>query len=139
MAFSLNKVMLLGSLGRDAETRFTTGNVSVTNFSIATEHSYKKNDEWVRETTWHNITGFNLSDWLRERLVKGAKVFLEGRLQKRDYTDKDGVKRYSVDIMVDPSTVIVLGEGSGTGSGLTQEAHQEKVKMADNGDDDLPF
>lgn len=137
MAFSLNKVMLLGSLGRDAETRFTTGNISVTNFSIATEHSYKKNDEWVKETTWHNITGFNLSDWLRERLVKGAKVFLEGRLQKRDYTDKDGVKRYSVDIMLDPSTVIVLDSKGGGDAPSYSDVKEAQGSTGDG--DDLPF
>jgi single-strand DNA-binding protein len=71
MAFSLNRIMLIGNLGRDAETRFTNNNVSVTNFSLATTHSYKgKDGEWVNETTWHNITSFNLSDFFKENLKK---------------------------------------------------------------------
>ena len=75
MGFSLNEISLLGTLGRDAETRFTNNNVGVTNFSIATEHSYKdKSDEWVRETTWHNCTAFNLSDFFKDALKKGAKT-----------------------------------------------------------------
>ena len=62
MAFSLNKIMLIGNLGKDAETRFTTNNLSVTNFTLATTNSYKgKDGNWVNETTWHNITSFNLS------------------------------------------------------------------------------
>ena len=81
MAFSLNRIMLIGNLGRDAETRFTNNNVSVTNFSLATTHSYKgKDGDWVNETTWHNITGFNLSDYFKENLKKGKKFYVEGRL-----------------------------------------------------------
>ena len=61
MAFSLNKIMLIGNLGQDAETRFTTNNVGVTSFSMATTHSYKgKDGNWVNETTWHNVVAFNL-------------------------------------------------------------------------------
>jgi len=80
MAFSLNKIMLIGNLGRDVETRFTTANnVSISSFSIATTHSYKgKDGNWVNETTWHNVTVFNLSDFMKENLKKGRKVFVEG-------------------------------------------------------------
>lgn len=138
MGFSVNKVTLLGKLGRDAETRFTTSNVSVTNFSIATDHSYKnkKDDEWVKETTWHNLTGFNLSDFIKKKLKKGAQVYCEGRIQKREYTDKDGVKRYSVDVMVDPSTIIVLGE---TGRSSENEEATVEEPASNTGDGDLPF
>ncbi len=91
MAFSLNKIQLIGNLGRDAETRFTTNNLSVTNFSIATTRSYKDKDgNWQNETTWHNVTGFNLSDYYKDNLKKGKKFYIEGRISKRDYNDKDG-------------------------------------------------
>ena len=100
MAFSLNKIMLIGNFGRDAETRFTTNNLSVTNFSLATTYSYKgKDGNWVNETTWHNITSFNLSDFFKDNLKKGKKFYVEGRLQKREYTDKEGIKRYSTDVI----------------------------------------
>ncbi|MGE5812773.1 MAG: single-stranded DNA-binding protein, partial [Ignavibacteria bacterium] len=69
MAFSLNKIMLIGNLGKDAETRFTTTNVSVTTFTMATTSSYKgKDGNWINETTWHNIVGYNLSDFFKENL-----------------------------------------------------------------------
>jgi single-strand DNA-binding protein len=102
MAFSLNRVMLIGNLGRDAETRFTANNLSVTSFSMATSHRYKgKDGNWVDETTWHNVVSFNLSDWFKENLKKGKKFYVEGRLSKRDYTDKDGVKRYTTEVITD--------------------------------------
>lgn len=102
MSFSVNKIILIGSLGKDAETRVTQNNVSITNFSVATSHSYKGKDEnWVNETTWHNCTLFNPSDFTKSALKKGAKVYVEGRLSKKEYTDKEGIKRYSVDVMVE--------------------------------------
>src|SRR5574338_822847 len=114
MAFSLNKIMLIGNLGRDVETRFTSGNVSISSFSMATTNSYKgKDGNWVNETTWHNITVFNLSDFMKENLKKGRKVYVEGRLTKREYTDKEGVKRYSTDVI---SEKIIPLEASGDGS-----------------------
>jgi len=100
MAFSLNKVMLIGNLGKDCETRFTTNNVSVTSFTMATTNSYKgKDGNWIDETTWHNVTCFNLSDYFKENLKKGKKFYVEGRISKRDYTDKDGIKRYSTNVI----------------------------------------
>ena len=96
MAFSLNKIMLIGNLGRDAETRFTTSNVSVTSFTMATTNSYKgKDGNWLNETTWHNIVSFNLSDYYKENLKKGKKFYIEGRITKRDYTDKEGIKLFT--------------------------------------------
>lgn len=102
MAFSLNKVMLIGHLGRDAETRFTTNNLSITTFTLATVSSYKgKDGTWVNETTWHNIKSFSLSDYFKENLKKGRKVYVEGRITKREYTDKEGIKRYSTDVLTE--------------------------------------
>jgi single-strand DNA-binding protein len=90
MAFSLNRIMLIGNLGRDSETRFTTNNLSVTTFTMATSNSYKnKEGNWINETTWHNIVGYNLSEYFKENLKKGKKFYVEGRLSKRDYTDKE--------------------------------------------------
>lgn len=100
MAFSLNKIMLIGNLGRDCETRFTTGNLSVTNFTLATTYSYKdKAGNWKDETTWHNVVSFGLSDYMKDNLKKGRKFYVEGRLTKRDYTDKDGSKKYFTEVI----------------------------------------
>jgi single-strand DNA-binding protein len=135
MAFSLNRIMLIGNLGKDAETRFTTNNVSVTNFSIATTHSYKgKNGDWVNETTWHNVTSFNLSDYFKENLKKGKKFYVEGRLTKREYTDKDGNKRYSTDVISD--RLIPLEPYSESSSESSDSTDAPPV-VEDN--EDLPF
>ncbi len=139
MAFSLNRIMLIGNLGRDAETRFTNNNVSVTNFSLATTHSYKgKNGDWVNETTWHNITGFNLSDFFKENLKKGKKFYVEGRLTKREYTDKEGIKRYSTDVY---SEKLIPLESTGEPSSNTKIESDDGVseQPAVEGNDDLPF
>jgi len=150
MAFSLNKIMLIGNLGRDAETRFTTTNVSVTSFTLATTNSYKgKDGNWVNETTWHNIVSFNLSDYFKENLKKGKKFYVEGRLTKRDYTDKDGIKRYATDVVADK--IIPLDSGSGSGDGSSQAGsslgedtsfsggtvNEPQIQTDEN--DDLPF
>ena len=136
MAFSLNKIMLIGRLGRDAETRFTTNNVSVTNFTIATDYSYKgKNCDWVKETTWHNVVSFNLSDYFKENLKKGRKFYVEGRLSKRDYTDKEGIKRYSTEVVSE--RLIPLEPTSESTSTDQETTNAEPASSNDN--DDLPF
>jgi single-strand DNA-binding protein len=91
--------MLIGNLGRDAETRFTPSNVEVTNFSMAT--TWRRKDQsgnWTDETTWHNVAAFNLSDFYKNALRKGAKVYVEGRINTREY-EKDGQKRYYTEII----------------------------------------
>lgn len=144
MAFSLNKIMLIGNLGRDVETRFTTANnVSISSFSIATTHSYKgKDGNWVNETTWHNVTVFNLSDFMKENLKKGRKVYVEGRLTKREYTDKDGNKRFSTDVI---SERIIPLEGSTSGGDSSNSEFNSSGENAVSeippveANDDLPF
>jgi single-strand DNA-binding protein len=136
MAFSLNRIMLIGRLGRDAETRFTTNNVSVTNFTLATDYRYKgKNGDWVNETTWHNVVSFNLSDYFKENLKKGRKFYVEGRLSKRDYTDKDGIKRYNTEVVSEK--LIPLEPSSDTASADDEES--PSAAPAGNENDDLPF
>ena len=143
MAFSLNKIMLIGNLGRDAETRFSTNNVGVTSFSMATTYGYKgKDGNWQNETTWHNVVAFNLSDFYKENLKKGKKFYIEGRLTKRDYTDKEGIKRYSTDVVAD--TIIPLdgsnsdGQSySGSSSNSDNNSQAPDIQVDEN--EDLPF
>ena len=148
MAFSLNKIMLIGNLGKDAETRFTTNNVSVTSFTMATTNSYKgKDGNWVNETTWHNIVSFNLSDYFKENLKKGKKFYVEGRLTKRDYTDKDGIKRYATDVVADKIIPLESGAGGGSGENVSTgedssssgggTINEPQIQTDEN--DDLPF
>lgn len=142
MAFSLNKIMLIGNLGRDVETRFTNNNVSISNFSMATTNSYKgKDGNWVNETTWHNITVFNLSDYMKEQLKKGKKVYVEGRLTKRDYTDKEGIKRYSTDVVSEriiPLESSASESGEGDSNSFSENGSTSDIPQVDS-NDDLPF
>lgn len=142
MAFSLNKVMLIGNLGNDAEHRFTTNNVSVTTFSLATTNSYKgKDGNWVNETTWHNVVAYGLSDFFKDSLKKGRKFYIEGRITKRDYNDKEGIKRYVTEIVADRFNGIIPLDSREAGD---QTSGAENIESADiptnaNPDDDLPF
>src|SRR5210317_2166909 len=142
MAFSLNKVMLIGNLGQDAEHRFTTNNTEVTSFSIATTHSYKGRDgNWVNETTWHNIVLFGASDYLKGNLKKGRKFYVEGRISKRDYENKDGQKVYVTEIIGDKFSIIPLDASDGGGSQQTSNSFSQPESIDTNTpeDDDLPF
>ncbi len=139
MAFSLNKIQLIGNLGRDAETRFTTNNLSVTNFSIATTRSFKDKDgNWQNETTWHNVTGFNLSDYYKDNLKNGKKFYIEGRISKRDYNDKDGNKRTSTDVIVEKLIPLEAGRSESAGTAETTESYSSEPPKVEN-NDDLPF
>jgi single-strand DNA-binding protein len=143
MAFSLNKVMLIGNLGNDAETRFTTNNLSVTTFSVATSNSYKgKDGNWVNETTWHNVVSFNLPDFYKESLKKGKKFYVEGRIQKRDYTDKEGVKRYVTEVISEKLIPLEGREAAGGGESFGDKSGFSSAEpdVSSQGiDDDLPF
>ena len=138
MAFSLNKVMLIGHLGRDCETRFTTNNVSVTTFTLATNYRYKgKDGNWVDETTWHNVTSWNLSDYFKDNLRKGKKFYVEGRISKKDYTDKDGIKRYFTDIISEKLIPLDSGSDSTSAGGEDVSTSEPPVETDEN--NDLPF
>jgi single-strand DNA-binding protein len=110
MARSLNKVMLIGSLGKDAEVKFLPSGVSVATFSLATNRRWKdkQSGEWKEETDWANVVLWR-SENLANYLLKGKQVYVEGRLQTRSY-DKDGEKRYVTEVVADE--VILLGGGS---------------------------
>jgi single-strand DNA-binding protein len=152
---SVNKVILVGHLGKDAETRFTPAGVSVTSFSVATNRRWKdqQTGEWKEETDWANVVLWRQEN-LANYLTKGKQVYVEGRLQTRSYDDKDGKKQYRTEVVADD--VILLGGRGGDGSGGMQEsAGPQPVSMprgaqkskpveepgGDQGitDDDVPF
>ena len=113
---SVNKVILLGNLGRDPETRYTTGGDAVTNLNIATSEQWKdKSGEKQERTEWHRVVLFGRqAEIAGEYLKKGRSVYIEGRLQTRKYTDKDGVEKYSTEIVGDRMQLIGGGrEGGG--------------------------
>lgn len=139
MGFSLNQVNLIGKLGRDAETRFTQNNTAVTNFSMVTEHSFKnKSGEYENIPTWHNIVAWNLSDWHREALKKGVTVHVGGRIETREWTDKDGTKRYTTEIIAEKSSLIILDNRNGGSERSTNGSTQPQNTHNDD-NDDLPF
>jgi single-strand DNA-binding protein len=120
---SVNKVILIGHLGRDAETAYTASQVPVTKFSVATSRRWKdqQSGEWKEETDWTRVTlwrGENLAPYL----TKGKQVYVEGRLQTRSYDDKDGKKVWATDVIAED--VILLG-GRGDSSGVSDEYSQE--------------
>jgi single-strand DNA-binding protein len=140
MAFSLNRIQLIGNLGKDSETRFTTTNMSVTSFTMATQNSYKgKDGNWQNETTWHNVIAWNLSDFMKEALKKGKKFYVEGRLSKREYTDKENIKRYMTEVVAEK--IIPLESGmSQQHSGMDEMQGSTEVKeLQVDENDDLPF
>ena len=135
---SLNRITLIGNLGRDAETRFTTGNTEICTFSLATTNSWKKDDNWVNETTWHNITAFKVSEYVKTGLTKGSPCYVEGRLTKREYTDKEGIKRYSTDVIAEK--IIPLTKNENSHNPESSETETEFAKeVEEDSDSSLPF
>src|SRR5947208_1157434 len=110
---SVNKVILVGNLGRDAETKFTPSGASVTRFAVATSRSWKdqQTNEWKEETNWTNVVLWRQEN-VANYLTKGKQVYIEGRLQSRSYDDKDGKKVYTTEVVADE--IILLG-GRGEG------------------------
>lgn len=138
MSRSLNKVQLIGNLGKDPELKYTPSGVAVATFSIATSESWKDQEGNQQEKTeWHNIVAWRkLAEIVGEYLKKGKKVYIEGKLQTRNY-EKDGVKRYITEIVADQ---LIMLDGGGGGKSSGGSTASEAVPMADAPkDDDLPF
>ncbi len=156
---SVNKVILIGNLGRDPETRYTTSGDAVTNLRIATTETWKdKSGEKQEKTEWHTVVLFGRqAEVAGEYLKKGRSVYIEGRLQTRKYTDKEGVEKYSTEIVGDRMQLLGGREGGGgsggdvefsnagsrpagttSRSGSSAGASGAK-KNVDDFDDDIPF
>ena len=114
---SVNKVILVGHLGRDAETKFTPSGVPMTKFSVATNRRWKdqQTGEWKEETDWANIVLWRQEN-LANYLTKGKQVYVEGRLQTRSYDDKDGKKVYVTEVVAD-DVILLSGQRDGPPGG----------------------
>lgn len=134
--FSLNKVQLIGNLGNPADVKVLTSGTKLATFSVATTNSYKDKDgNWVNETEWTNVTAFGVSDYIIERLGKGAKVYVEGRLTTDEYKDKDGNDRRATKVIANRfGGIILLSEAENTNAEV-----DDVTEVSDNPDDDLPF
>jgi single-strand DNA-binding protein len=135
MARSVNKVILLGNLGKDAETKFTPGGAAVTRFSVATSRRWKdqQSGEFKEETDWSNVVVWRAEN-LSQYLLKGKKVYVEGRLHTRSYEDKDGKKVWSTEVVADVFDIVLLGGGGQDGGGgRSEEFGQEPVSAPRGG------
>jgi single-strand DNA-binding protein len=142
---SVNKVILVGNLGRDAELRFTPGGAAVATLSMATTEVWNdKAGQRQEKTEWHRVVLWGkTAESLAEYLTKGKQIYVEGRLQTRQWDDKDGNKRYTTEIRSDR---VVLLSGGGTGRGAPVERRDGGVAAPappEGGepltDDDIPF
>lgn len=135
---SLNKVMLIGNLGRDPEIRYTANGTPVASFSIATTESRKDPEGNVTEKTeWHNIIAWQkLAEICGEWLKKGQKVYIEGSIKSRSYDDKNGVKRYVTEIIAE--NLIMLSGGKGV-SDVGETKPEDELPQSGEKEDDLPF
>jgi single-strand DNA-binding protein len=105
---SLNKAMIIGNLGRDPEMRYTPNGQAVTQFTVAVNRNYRdSNNEWKEETEWFRVVAWGpLAERTAEHLRKGRKVYAEGRLQTRQWEDKDGQKRYTTELIANTVTAL---------------------------------
>lgn len=127
MARSVNKVILVGNLGRDAETKFTPSGASVSKFSVATTRRWKDQatNDWKEETNWTNVVVWRQEN-LANYLTKGKQVYVEGRLSTRSYDDKDGKKVYTTEVVAD-DVILLGGRGEGEAGGADFGAPQGRA------------
>ena len=140
----INKVILIGNLGKDPDVRSLESGAKVANFTLATTEYFKGKDGQRQEATeWHNIVLWNqLAELAEKYLKKGNSIYLEGRIKTRSYDDKDGVKKYITEIFGNQMTFLGGPKsegGSQQGSGSNQGSSQEADIVEDADDGDLPF
>jgi single-strand DNA-binding protein len=141
---SVNKVILVGNLGRDAELRVTAGGAAVATLNMATTEVWNdKQGQKQEKTEWHRVVLWGKqAESLQEYLVKGKQIYVEGRLQTRQWDDKDGNKRYTTEIKADRVTLLGGGGGGRSGGvergGGSSSSHEEPP-MEPMTDDDIPF
>jgi single-strand DNA-binding protein len=153
---SVNKVILVGRLGRDPETRYTSGGQAVANFSIATDETYKdRNGERQKRTEWHKIVVWGKqAEIAQQYLKKGSLIFVEGRIQSREWQDKEGQKRTSFEIVATNFRMLggradgmAAGAGAGMGGGSRSDDLEHSSGPEEYGtqsgpeinDEDIPF
>jgi single-strand DNA-binding protein len=141
-SMSVNKVILVGRLGRDPETRFTGGGQAVANFSVATDETYKdKNGERQKRTEWHKIVVWGKqAEIAQQYLKKGSLIFIEGRIQSREWQDKEGQKRTSFEIVATNFRMLggrgdAAGAGGGAARGASAGASHDDFEGGGGGDD----
>ena len=142
----INKVILIGNLGRDPEVRRLESGAAVAKFSVATSENFKdKNDEWQKATEWHDVVCWRyLAERAERDLKKGSLVYVEGKLTHRKWQDKEGNDRYTTEILANTFRLMEKREASAyQGANSTEQpaapATTPATPAAAEGDDDLPF
>jgi len=131
MAKSVNKVILLGNVGKDPEIRSTAGGTLVANLSLATSERYKdKGGEWQERTEWHNLVSYARgAEILRDYVKKGSKLYVEGRITTRSWDDKDtGKKAYRTEIVVNDISLLSTVDGSNDRQASNERDSQSRTK-----------
>lgn len=125
----INKVILVGHLGKDPETRSLEGGVSVTSFPLATSETYNKDGRKVEQTEWHNIVMWRgLADMAAKFLQKGKLVYIEGKLRTRSFEDKEGHKKYTTEVVAENFTML------GRKTDFEQEGNRQQLKANETAD-----
>ncbi len=139
----INRVTLMGNVVRDPDLRFTPNGAAVLSFSIATNRRYKKGEEWAEEVSYHNIVVWNNAESLAQRIKKGTRVYIEGRVQTRSWDDKDGKKNYKTE--VNSERVILISRFEGDTSANNEGGSAPSSQQSEPADEqtidpnDLPF
>ncbi len=151
MARGINKVILVGNLGADPETRYMPSGGAVTNLSLATSETWKdkQTGEQKERTEWHKVAMFNrLAEIAAEYLRKGSQVYIEGKLRTRKWQDRDGNDRYTTEVIADEMQMLGGRGGGGMGGGMGGGApsgdpgpgsQPQRQPAPDDFDDDIPF
>jgi single-strand DNA-binding protein len=153
MAKSVNKVTLLGNVGKDPEVKFLPSGTAVANLTLATsERTKDKGGEWQDRTEWHNLTAYQrTAEIIRDYVKKGSKIYVEGRIQTRSWDDQaSGQKKYRTEIIINELVLLSSrGEGEGAGGGYSRSntgsfdqrppAAAEEFAGTEITDDDIPF
>ena len=144
----VNKVILIGHLGKDPEVRHLEGGATLVNFPLATSETYNKDGKKVEQTEWHNIVMWRgLADVAAKFLQKGKQVYIEGKLRSRNYEDKEGNKRYVTEIVAENFTMLGRKNENEYSNGNVQHSNnqnpskseEQMVDFHEDGTDDLPF
>lgn len=142
MSRTLNKVMLIGNVGKDPEVNFTPSGVKVTQFRLATSETWKDKDGAVQEhTDWHTIIAWRgLADIVEKLLKRGSRVYIEGKIQSRTFEDRDGNKRYITEIVADNLLLLDSKRSDSPATNGDHEAISGPVHTSENGrSDEIPF